>query len=252
MQHTESSIKIFYTKEYSRFRMINGNRQLNERKVKKIIEDIEDGTDVLKYCPIIVVEKAGVLEIVDGQHRFFVARKLGSHVWYIVANEFTLHEIAKMNSNTEKWKDKDFINCYIQQGNDQYLKLRDFKESTGFPTTVCLKLLAYGTVIREGGIKSTDKERFRTGEFEVLEEQKAKVITEKVKLFADFGNHKSGPFVEAICKILRSGIVSVEDICKKWLLDPKQLEHQVNAKDYLTNLETIYNKNAKIRKVIYE
>lgn len=37
MTHTESSQKIYFTNEYARFNMINGNRPLNEAKALEII-----------------------------------------------------------------------------------------------------------------------------------------------------------------------------------------------------------------------
>ena len=153
MIHTESSIKIYHTNEYGRFRIIQGNRQLNESKINKIRSDIEDGIDFLKYCPIIVVENDGRLDIIDGQHRFYVAKQICSRVWYIIAQATSLYEIAKVNSNTEKWKDRDFINCYVQNGNEHYATLAKFREHTGFPVTICLKLLTKGTVSSGGGTK---------------------------------------------------------------------------------------------------
>ena len=76
MTHNESSIKIYHSKDYSLFRMINGNRQLDERKIKRIIKDISDGLDVLRYCPILVKVNGDQLDIIDGQHRYYVSRKL--------------------------------------------------------------------------------------------------------------------------------------------------------------------------------
>lgn len=61
MQHVESSVKIYFTSDYARFRMINGNRPLNEKKIKKIIKDIEEGTNILPYAPVICFDKGDVL-----------------------------------------------------------------------------------------------------------------------------------------------------------------------------------------------
>jgi hypothetical protein len=81
MTHTEASLQIFFTNEYSRFRMINGNRQLNEAKINRIIKEISNGNDMRKYYPIQVKENGDRLDILDGQHRFYIARHFKSPVF---------------------------------------------------------------------------------------------------------------------------------------------------------------------------
>lgn len=82
MNHVESSIKIYFTREYSLFNMLQGNRELNNAKIKRIKFDIMGGLDVLRYCPILVIEnkQTGRLDIIDGQHRFWVAKEMKSKV----------------------------------------------------------------------------------------------------------------------------------------------------------------------------
>ena len=129
MQHTEASVQIHFTNEYARFNMINGNRQLNERKINKIIKEIDNGNDMLRYYPIQVKENKERLDILDGQHRFWISKKLGRPVFYIlVQEEKSMPDIAKINSNVEKWKNDDYINCYVQHGIEDYTILRDFFE----------------------------------------------------------------------------------------------------------------------------
>ncbi len=184
MQHTESSIKIYHTKEYARFRMITGNRQLNELKIRHIMKDINGGLDVLRYCTILIKEVKGILEIIDGQHRFYFSKKMKGGVWYILAEDMSLMDIAKINSNTEKWKDKDFINCYVQLGNKHYLQLQEFIDTYGFPISVSLTMLSRGYMVGEGGGTRNSRHRFRSGAFEVQELQKATDLAE-----SDFSFH---------------------------------------------------------------
>jgi hypothetical protein len=251
MTHTESSTKVYFTKEYGKFKTINGNRQLNEQKIKRIKKDIQNGLNVLMYCPIIVSEKNERLEIIDGQHRFYVAKQLGSVVWYIVANEMSLMDIATINSNTDKWKDADFINCYIQQGNEHYEVLQKFIDETGFPLGISLKLLTNGIVTADGAGSSNFKRSFHEGRFEVKELEKAYEIVEKVKMFSDFTQHKSGSFIEAICRIIKAGKINLADLYIKFSANPKLVTPQRNGKEYLNNLEQVYNQNVKIRKIIW-
>jgi len=251
MTHKESTVKVFFTNEYGRFKTINGNRQLNNQKINRIIKDINNGIDVLKFCPIIVSEKKERLEIIDGQHRFFVAKKMKSQVWYIIASDMTLMEIAKINSNTERWKDKDFINCYIQQDNENYKMIQQFMDDTGFPLSTCLQLLYTGTMKGEGGSSTHLKPRFISGTYEVKDLAGAQRTSAVIKLFKDFDGHTQGAFCEAICRILRAEKIDIKDLHKKWQKDPKQLTKRSSVKEYLVDLETIYNQSNRIRKVIF-
>lgn len=92
--------------------MINGNWPKRQKNQQDHWRDIE-WHDMLRYYPGQVKENNQRLEIMDGQHSFWISRKLGRPVYYIlVTEEKSMQEIAKINSNVEKWKGEDFSNCY--------------------------------------------------------------------------------------------------------------------------------------------
>lgn len=59
----ESSIKIYFTSVYGNFKHITGNRDLDEKKINKIIASVKAGNDHLKYNPILVDSD---MRIIDG------------------------------------------------------------------------------------------------------------------------------------------------------------------------------------------
>lgn len=248
-QHTESSVKVYFTTNYSIFKALKGNRLLNEAKIKNIISDIKNGLDMLKYYPIVVDEQ---MNVIDGQHRLYIAKKLKTNVYYIISRRVSLNEIAKVNSNTEKWKADDFINCYIQNGSKDYEILLKFKDEFNFPLSVCLMLLSTGSALTDGGGGRYTKEDFQQGKFKVNHKEKAYDIAHTVLKFSAFPNHKSRAFIVAVCKILESKRANIEDIVAKYKeQDPSVLKAQGNFKGYLTNLEEIYNYKCSKRKVIF-
>lgn len=248
MEHIESSIKVYFTTDYTIFKAIKGNRLLNEKKIKKIIADIKSGFDMLRYYPIVVDEN---MNVIDGQHRLYISRKLKQNVYYIISKKITLNEIAKVNSNTEKWKADDFINCYIQNGNKDYEALRKFKDEFKFPLSVCLMLLSTGSALKDGGSENS-KDDFQQGKFTIHHKEKAYNIANTVKKFSLFPQHKSRTFIVAICKILEAKKVKIEEIITKYNeQDSSVLKTQGNYKGYLTNLEEIYNYRCNKRKVIF-
>jgi hypothetical protein len=251
MQHIPSTVEVFFTAEYGLFKMINGNRQLDERKISKIIRDISDGIDVLKYYPIQVSEKNGRLEIIDGQHRFFISKKLKRPVYYIILKEERqLTDIAKINSNTEKWKVKDFINCYIQQGNPNYQMLQDFMDKYSFSSTLAIKLLQLGNPGTESGLLSIHQ-TFQRGEFEVTFLQDAVDIAELCKLFEPFPHWRDRGFVIAIYRISQAQKINIPDLAARVQKNPERLTRQSGFKEYIFLLEQIYNIGKQQRVIIY-
>ncbi len=249
LQHEQSAIPIYWTKEHARFNMILGNRQLDERKIKKIQKDIKEGLNVLRFFPILVKEHDGRLDIVDGQHRFYVARSIGSAVWYIIVNGLTLLQIAKINSNTEKWKPKDFIYLYVQNDNENYKKLQEFMDLTGFPLTTAQKLLSgekMGT-----GTDEKKKDNFEHGHFEIDDYDKAVQFYEKLVKFKTFPGWKTGYFITAIEVLLKNGKCDFDDLVEKFNQKPDNLIKQMSVKNYLANLETVYNFRMQSRRTIY-
>ena len=231
MKHVESSIKVFFTSEYSRFNMINGNRQLNNAKINRIKKDILQGLDVLRFCPILVIENGDRLDIIDGRHRFYVARSMQSKVWYILVEKFSLVEIAKINSNTEKWNSNDFINCYIQQNNQHYLKLREFMEEHGLPLSVSQRLLANGKITSDSGMDARTADAFKRGKFEVKCLSEAEKFINSVKLFNNFCSWNSRHFLIAIETILKADKCDFVELVDKFKASPDDLKKRNSVKE---------------------
>jgi len=251
MEHQESTVKVYQTTEYARFKFINGNRELNEQKINRIVGDIEAGIDVLMYYPLVVRERDGRLEIDDGQHRFYISKKLKRPVYYIIApEERKLVDIAKINSNTEKWKVKDFIHCYVQQGNEHYVKLHEFMTVYELSATLVMKLLGDGEPGNGGGGRD-NAQKFQRGEFEVKYYEEAVKIAEACRLFKDFKNWKSASFFVAVYRIMKAEKVTLDDLVEKYNAYKDQLTEQPGPKEYIANLEIIYNKRRHERVIIF-
>ncbi|HMI62670.1 MAG TPA: hypothetical protein VK518_17255 [Puia sp.] len=252
LEHKESSVSVYHSREYSNFRMIEGNRELNEIKINKIMKDIEAGIDVLKYYPIQVREVGDRLHIIDGQHRFYIARKLGRVIHYILLQEDqSLYNIAVINSNTEKWKTRDFINCYVNLNNEHYKELDAFMKTYGLSATLCARLLTDGQP-GYGGNGNQNMEDFQRGKFEVRNRDEAKKLADICTHFNDFKHAKSANFFHAIKKIVDAGKVDIWDVIKKYNSYKDELVKQLSWKEYISNLENIYNKSLRSRVIIYE
>jgi hypothetical protein len=204
---------------------------------------------MLCYYPLQVKHNGDRLDILDGQHRFYISKKLKRPVYYIlVKEEKSMPEIAKVNSNVEKWKPEDFINCYVQHGNENYQHIRAYQDRYGFSLSVILKLLDAGNPGNEQHNDLT--EEFRRGTFEVKFLEKAHEIGDLVHLFKDFSNYRSRAFVIAIYRIHNANLVSVHDLFEAYKKQPGMLTQQANYKGYVNTLEQIYNFKKQNRIII--
>lgn len=182
MKHEKSSVIVYQTNDYKRFRSIDGNRPINKKKVERIIAEIKSGNDVLNEVPVLVTDKSGHLELLDGQHRLEVAVQLKRPVHYIIHHKMNIYQVAKVNSNTERWKYRDFINSYIKAGNDNYVKLKKFIDQYKVAPNTAVALLHSGTNAK---ISSKDGviQAFENGTFQVLKQKEARALMEICKNF---------------------------------------------------------------------
>lgn len=248
--HQPSNVIVYKTTDYKAFQFINGNRGLNDAKIKKIIAEIEQGNDMLQYYPIQVLETSDKLQVLDGQHRFFISRKLKRPVYYILVQENkSMADIAKVNSNVEKWKQQDFINCYINQGNKNYAKLQDFLEKYKINVGTSLRLLSNGSPGAEGTNDKLQAE-FQHGTFVVKKLAEATAIAENIKKFQAFPFHTDRGFVIAIYRIAKAGLITIDALLDAYNKNPDKLTKCISQKQYIFNLEQLVNIGKQKRIVI--
>lgn len=252
MQHQLSKIKIYCTDNYNLFKRVDGNRGLNIKKIERIITEINAGNDVLDLYPVVVKENKTSLELLDGQHRIEVAKKLKRPVHYVIKKEaMNLYQVAKVNSNVEKWTADDFIKCYIAAGNNNYKQLEKFHQTYKMSIGVCITMLDQGIIKTDQGSTAELYQDFQTGAFVVKKYKEAVQLAEICKSFEPFECWNNRSFILSISKIINSDKCEMDILLKKYRADPKRLEKQPDWRKYLTNLEEIYNLGNSKRRVIF-
>jgi hypothetical protein len=247
MQHNEATVKVYFTRDYGVFKSILGNRDLSQTKINRLINDIENGLDMLKYYPILVDRD---MNVIDGQHRLYVARKIKSNIWYMISEPVELNDIAKINSNTEKWKYKDFLNCYVVKGVEDYIVLEGFLKENPIGIGTAAKLLMAGSV-NSGNKNERASHAFQRGEFKVNYLQESIAIMAVVNLFESHKNFRTRSFISAIERMVKAGKCDVDVLVEKFEEKPEALDRCANAKDYMSALEHIYNYRSQTRKYIF-
>jgi len=150
--------------DYSKFKKLNGNREVLEGRKKMIKSSIEKRGWIRN--PIVVNEK---FELIDGQGRFEALKELGLPIEYVVSEGATIDDCIALNMKQLNWKPMDFISCYADLGYPDYQFLRSICEEykaycgaeivailLGVPSTTG-KTIGKGGDVTEGRFKVYDK-----------------------------------------------------------------------------------------------
>ena len=120
-------MKIYSTKDYSRFSFLDNNRIVKSSHVNMLKKSIKN-IDLTKYNPIKVDAN---LRIIDGQHRFHACMELGLPIYYVVLNGVDAEQAMIIdNQNNKKWEMMDWLRYRANKNGGCYKQLLDFIQQT--------------------------------------------------------------------------------------------------------------------------
>jgi hypothetical protein len=113
--------KIYETQNYNMFSLINGNRPIEEDRVKRLQKQIKQFG--LKN-PILVTQDKGVL---DGGHRLTACENLGMPIRYVFddilsSDNKILDVIRAINKDQKNWTSVNIGNSYAVSEDNEYYK----------------------------------------------------------------------------------------------------------------------------------
>ncbi len=114
--------KIYSTYDYSLFKKLKGNREVNWKHVKNLAKDIK-AHNLLKKNPIIVNQWG---EIIDGQNRLEACKLLQIKIWFVIWENAGIKECIALNIRDKSWQNVDFLHSYIDRGHKDYNLLEKF------------------------------------------------------------------------------------------------------------------------------
>jgi hypothetical protein len=144
------------TKDYSIFKKNKCNRILDTSNLARIRQSILT-QNLLELRPIVVNSD---MEVIDGQHRLAVAQELGLEIFYLIDVKAKDENIILLNCNQKSWNASDYLNYYINQGNQEYIRFNQFLEKHHLVISNALLLL-----LKNGMDTRASFEIFRTGNF---------------------------------------------------------------------------------------
>lgn len=239
--------KVYRTNDLSIFKSIDGNRVPNLQHIKRLSASVEKYG--MKCNPIIVNQR---FEVIDGQHRLAAAREVGTFVYYIMINGYTLREVHTLNLNQKNWTKKDFMNGYADMGIESYVKLKKFAEKNDdFTFTECVSFCSNvsgasaNTIhnkFRNDGKQYNMQEVFEEGTWKGRDFNLAQEWANKIRMIKPYYNgYNRNSFVGTMISLFSNKNFDFNEFMHKLRLQPTALLDCASRDQYKTLIEDIYN-----------
>lgn len=238
----EALTTVYKTYDYSKFKLVDVNREIVELSVKRLVESFK----TMYLVSVIVVNEK--YEIIDGQHRFTAARELGFPIHYIIVYGYGLKEIQMLNTNQKNWQRKDHLHAHCISGKEVYLEFQEFlNEFPELGMASALRIFSGGTdgykKVKEG-TKNSAINDFVNGNMQVGKQgvAKAYINARKIMQFKDYysGFHNR-TFITSVLPLFELSIYDHKRMLHKLKTSPIHLEHRRESKQYRALLQEIYN-----------
>lgn len=219
---------IYMTQDYDMFKPMEGNRNLNLRNLAKI-----EASSIKKQLiiPIQVNEKH---EIIDGQHRFYVWRKLSLPIYFIMNPGYGLDEVEQANTSGVLWNNEDFLNKHITMKVPSYLTFHDLMMKYKLNVADLLKIFAHYQDQSERHVVA----QFQQGKFTDVGIEEVSFFLLNLDLFAFFPWSRTKPFVRAFFKLYTHPRFNLERMIKQIEIRKGQFVKYSTIDDYLHLLAT--------------
>lgn len=227
--------QVLETKDYNKFRSIDGNRSKNLLHVNRLRKAMSEN---YLFTIIIVNEN---FEIIDGQHRFDVIKELNLLLNYVICKGYGLKEVHILNQNSETWNADDYLTGYCNLEYKDYVEYAKFKKKYKIGHNETLSLLT-------GSIGKGDINSFYRGEFKIISLKNAEDIIEKIlKIEPFYKNVRRRSFIYAMMGLFKNPNFDFNEFLQKLSFQPTSLMDCTNANNYKDLIEEIYNYRRRVK-----
>ena len=184
--------KIYYTKDYDKFKFLPRNREIKEAHVKFLAyahESPIEGNG--NRIPIVVKwsQDRMNLFILEGQHRKEACRITNTPLSYYIDEDIDESDIAPLNTSQKPWKFNDYLKFHNHPDNPNqaaYQSIQKMMEDyKSFMTSKLCLCLMHGVDYQKLQYQS-----FKDGTFEITNLKEANQIAEELKRIHGAMNRK--------------------------------------------------------------
>ena len=224
---------IYVTRDYSMFKTVTGNREVDKGHVQKLKREIQKKDLDL---PIFINEND---EVVDGQHTLQARKELGKPVRYIrgrFENEF---DVAIMNANRKNWPMTAYLNFQIENGKKHYQIIKAMTKQYSLPLECAIFLLAGGySMWRE------TRNDFKQGKFKIKTLQRCNEIGADLMFMKNnFNIRLTRSFITAYAVVSEHPRFKWDRFKTALKTKSAMLLRGTNTEDFVRVFDKIYNGN---------
>jgi hypothetical protein len=225
------------TKDYSLFSVSDVNRGVDGNHLRKLEISMKEYGWIPAFPMLVHRTKRG-LEIVDGQHRFYVAKNLGISMWFVeTENGF---DVAKINAPQCPWKVKDYAESFAKRDVESYVEAMEFAEKHKMQIGDAAALLAGTTSY------SNIRKSFVSGEFKVTDRVNAHRMGYLYTEMRDIGRFAVDQSMRlALMAVARVPGIDLGRLVRNARRQPEKLIKYGTREGALNALEEIYNFGAR-------
>lgn len=234
------------TKDYSQFYNSSENRDVNlksknSRDLRKSLKE----RGWIPSFPMSVYKNGKGFKILDGQHRFAIARELGMPVKYVlVEQEFEISEINRMQKG---WGLNDYMKRWQKAGKKDYFEVEEFKElHPNIPLSSAIALLDENR-LTGGGVNNS----FKRGDFHITPKSRGvayKIANAYEAIIEVSKDARHQNHLSSITKCCRVDSFDLNRLVEQYEKNPAMIQNCSKTEDWLDLDEEIYNhkKRSKI------
>jgi hypothetical protein len=232
--------QIEKTKEYGKFKFLDGNRPIDKYHVKKLKQSIEKSNH-LNLHPIIINHN---YEIIDGQHRLEAAKQLDVEIFFIKSGLVNDDHLIDCNVNQKSFDVENYIDYFaIKEKKSEYILLKQMLKSSGLKPKALLTLIL-------GTVSNSILEFLKTGKFKFPSSEEPNQVLnfyfdfssyvkdKRLKPFSMFTNHN---FTRSLRWLFKTNgfdsVVFFKKLDMRWF----DLKPQRTAEEWYELLTSIYN-----------
>ena len=231
--------EIFTTKKYEIFKKLPGNRTINAKNLREIVENMK-----VEYNPVpaIVNEK---MEVIDGQHRIEAAKMLSFPVDYIMRTGWGLRHAQRLNKVSKHWDFRDYAESFIESGNKHYIDFISFQDKYRFASAITLALLL-GT----NSIGGPEGQNFIDGNFKVKNYAEAEKFAQQiVEIGLYFEKTRKPKFISSMLRAMKTKGYSQKQFIHKLQKFPTLMVDCPSPEEFLKRIEFVYKYQSKGEKL---
>lgn len=227
-------INIYITQAYDDFILLEANREVVERTVKKIMASM---LVKVEHAPILVNERA---EVIDGQNRLEAYRRLDLPITFEMIEGLSVDTVRRLNAIQKEWKISDHLHAGATQEDVNYKWMYNFCKLHNLQPSTAIVLLK-----GHANNNSIIVAEIRSGEFTCTKDERA-IAAERMAILEKFRGYSKATtknFVTALVKVLEVKDLDKNRLITSFLQRYKSTLPGISGsyESYMFQLQEMYN-----------